>query len=64
MPKYRVCADITSASGTQEFLVEAESADEALCKFRKGDCEFDCEDVPIDDIDTVNAEASLDEEGS
>jgi hypothetical protein len=45
--KYNLDVEIKSAQGTQEFRIEANSKEEAIEKFKKGECELIDSDVEV-----------------
>lgn len=47
MPKYLVTCSVEHASGWQVFSVVADSEEEALRKFKAGDCEFEEDEVEV-----------------
>lgn len=51
--KYRIAANILQASGTQFFLVEAESKIDAIEKWQQGDAEFEGEEIEVDVLDDI-----------
>ena len=56
MSKYLVICTITKASGNQFFEVEANSEDDAIAKWKNGECEFIEEEVEVTDIVVDSAE--------
>lgn len=51
MAKYRVICDITVVSGFQAFLVDADSPTDAVERCKRGECEFEFEEVDIQGLD-------------
>ena len=56
MKKYIIPVTILSASGCQIYGCEAESKEEALEKFKNGECDFVEEEVEITNLDFDNLE--------
>lgn len=50
MSKYRVAANIERASGTQYWTVEADNPEEALLKHKKGESEFEFEELEVTEL--------------
>jgi hypothetical protein len=54
--KFRVTYQIVEAKGEQSYLVDAETAEEAIAICEKGDGEFEDEEVEVKHIDHPVAE--------
>ena len=47
MPEYLVICDVEGASGTQTWAVTAENEEDAVAKYKAGECEFVEEDIEV-----------------
>ena len=56
MARWRITYDVTEARGTQEYIVEAESQQEAVEKAKAGEGTLDYEEVCVHRVELISVE--------
>lgn len=62
MPRYLITCDISSASGTQTWWVDAPTPEKALERFGEGRGTFYAEEVCVEDLGPPSISGELDQE--
>lgn len=61
--KYVIPLEVKSCNGNQEFIVEADSIEEAIEKFKNGEGEFLSEEIEVMDFEEIDVSAIYIHEG-